>query len=148
MIIWYLRPVEFAVKLTKLRNLLSFLPYNQKIMLAKSFIIFYIDYCNSLYACLPQYWLRRLERLLNVCKRFILICNHNLLSYYGICLMLPIAYRIKYKLFLIVHKILNNFSLLYLTNFIIVYKPLRENLRSGKDWIINIRHHVSKTISH
>ena len=32
---------------------------------------------------------------------------------------------------------------------VIVYKPLKENLRSGKDnWIINTTHHISKTISH
>ena len=52
-------------KLTKLRNLRSFLSYNHKIMLVKTFIISHINYCNSLYACLPHYLLRTLERLLN-----------------------------------------------------------------------------------
>ena len=62
---------------------------------------------------------------------------------------LPIEYCIKYKLCLTVYKILNNLSPEYLTNLVIVYKPLKENLRSGKDnWIINTTHHISKTISH
>ena len=105
-----------------------------------------------LYACLPHYLLRRLERLLNACIRFIFnisIFNHNLLSYYFNSHILPIKYRINYKLCLTVHKILNNLSPKYLTNLVIAYKPLKENLRSGKDnWIINTTHHISKTISH
>ena len=121
-------------------------------MLVKTFIISRIDYCNSLYACLPHYLLHRLERLLNACIRFIfniLIFNHNLLLYYFNSYILPIEYCIKYKLCLTVHKILNNLLPKYLTNLVIVYKLLKENLRSGKDnWIINTTHHISKTISH
>ena len=114
-------------KLTKLRNLRSFLSYDHKIMLVKTFIISRIDYCNTLYACLPHYLLRRLERLLNACIRFIFnisIFNHNLLSCYFNSHILPIEYRIKYKLCLTVYKILNNLSPEYLTNLVIVYKPL------------------------
>ena len=138
----------FYFKLTKLRNLRSFLSYDHKIILVKTFIISRIDYCNSLYACLPHYLLRRLERLLNACIRFIFnisIFNHNLLSYYFNSLILPIEYRIKYKLRLTVDEILNNLSPKYLTNLVIVHiKPLKKNLRSGKDnWIINTRHHIS-----
>ena len=121
-------------------------------MLVKTFIISRIDYCNSLYACLPHYLLHRLERLLNACIRFIfniLIFNHNLLLYYFNSYILPIEYCIKYKSCLTVHKILNNLLPKYLTNLVIVYKLLKENLRSGKDnWIINTTHHISKTISH
>ena len=133
-------------KLTKLCNLWSFLSYDHKIMLVKTFIISRIDYCNSLYVGLPHYLLCRLERLLNAYIRFIfniLIFNHNLLSYYFNSHILPIEYRIKYKLCLTVHKILNNLSPKYLTNLVIVYKPLKENLRSGKDnWNINTAHHI------
>ena len=101
-----------------------------------TFIISCIDYCNSLYSCLPHYLLHKLERLLNACITFISnisIFNHNLISYYFNSHILPIEYCIKYKLFLTVHKILNNLSPKYLTNLVIVYKPLKENLRSGKD---------------
>ena len=127
-------------KLTKLRNLRSFLSYDHKIMLVKTYIISRIDYCNSLYACLPHYLLRRLERLLNGCIRFIfniLIFNHNLFSYYFNSHILPIEYRIKYKLCLIVglHKILNNLSPKYLTNHIkhqmcLIWNSLPKSLRS------------------
>ena len=139
-------------KLTKLRNLQSFLSYDHKIMLLKTFIISCIDYCNSLCACLPHYLLCRLERLLNAYIRFIFnisIFNHNLLSYYFNSDILPNEYGIKYKLCLTIHKILNNLSPKYLINLVIVHKPLKKNLRSGKDsWIISTRHHISKTSSH
>ena len=139
-------------KLTKRCNLQSFLSYNYKIMSVKTFIISRIDYCNNLYACLPHYLLHRLERLLNACIRFIFnisIFNYNLLSYYFNSHILLIEYRIKYKLCLTVNKILNNLSPKYLTNLVIVYNPLKEDLRLCKDnWIIKTRHHISKTISH
>ena len=46
--------------------------------------------------------------------------------------MLLIESRIKYKLCLIVHKILNNLSSMCLMNLVIVYKSLRDNLRLDK----------------
>ena len=122
-------------KLTKLHNLWSFLSYDHKIMLVKTFIISCIDYCNSLYACLPHYLLRRLERLLNACIRFIFnvsIFNHNLFSYYFNSHILSNEYHIKCKLCLKVHKILNNLLSKYLTNLVIVYKPLKKILDQAK----------------
>ena len=122
-------------KLTKLHNLQSFLSYDHKIMLVKTFIISRIDYCNNLYACLAHYLLCRLERLSNACIRFIFnisIFNHNLLLYYFNSHILPIEYHIKYKLCLTVHKILNNLLSKYLTNLVIVYKPLKKILDQAK----------------
>ena len=51
-------------KLLKLRNLRVFLSQKYKIMLNKPFIISRIDYCNCLYACIPHYLLRKLEKVL------------------------------------------------------------------------------------
>ena len=95
-------------KLTKLRNLCSFLEARNKIMLVKCFILSYLDYCNSVYANIPLYLFHKLEKELNACIRFISnipMNNHNLLSYYKECHILPIQYRIKYKLCLIAFKI-------------------------------------------
>ena len=48
-----------------------------------------------------------------------------------------------------VNKILNNLVPEYFSNPFYVYKPFRKNLRSENDYtIINIGHHIEKTISH
>ena len=94
-------------KLLKLSNLRVFLSQKHKIMLIKSFIISQLDYCNFLYACIPHYLLRQLEKVLNACIRFIYdipLTNHDLINYYADSYILPIEYRIKYKLYLTVHK--------------------------------------------
>ena len=133
-------------KLTKLRNLRSFLEARNKIMLVKCFILSCLDYCNSVYANIPLYLVHKLERVLNVCIRFICnipMNNHNFLLYYKECHILPIQYRIKYKLCLIAFKIVNNLAPQYFTDTTYFYRPLRENLRIGNDrFILNSRHHV------
>ena len=139
-------------KLTKLRNLRGFLSVKHKIMLVKSFVVSRIDYCNCLYACIPQYLLRKLEKVLNACIRFIYnvpITNHDLTEYYIDCHILPIVYRIPYKLCLLVYKILNSLAPQYLTSLFYIYKPLRENLRVADDsFIIVTDHQHEKTISY
>ena len=85
-------------KLTKLRNLRLFLNVWIKIMLVKCFILSRLDFCNSVYANIPLYFVHKLERVLNACIRFICnipMNNHNLLSYYKECHILPILYRMK-----------------------------------------------------
>ena len=66
-----------------------------------------------------MYLVHKLERVLNACIRFICnisMNNHNLLPYYKECHILPIQYRIKYKLCLIAFKIVNNLEPQYLTD--------------------------------
>ena len=75
-------------KLTKLRNLRSFLEAWNKIMLVKCFILSRLDYCNSVYANIPLHLVHKLERVLDTFIRFIcniLMNNHNLLLYYKEC---------------------------------------------------------------
>ena len=64
--------------------------------------------------------------------------------------MLPMKYRVNYKLCLMVYKILNNLAPEYFSDLFYVYKPFRKNLRSEKDHttIINTGHHIEKTISY
>ena len=139
-------------KLLKLSNLRVVLSQKHKIMLINYFIISRLDYCNCLYACIPHYLLRKLEKGLNACIRFIYdipLTNHDLINYYADSHILPIEYRIKYKLCLTVHKILNNLAPQYLSNLFCTYTPLRENLRLGDDcFIIVTEHQIEKIISH
>ena len=139
-------------KLLKLGSLRVFLSQKHKIMLSKSLIISRLDYCNYLYACIPHYLLQKLEKVLNACIRFIYdipLTNYDLINCYADSHILTIEYRIKYKLCLTVHKILNNLAPQYLSNLFYTYIPLRENLRLGDDcFIIVTEHHIEKTISH
>lgn len=124
-------------KLMKLRNLRHYLSQEIKIMLVKCFIISRLDYCNSLYACIPQYLLNKLKKVLNACIRFIfnlpIYSRTSLLPYYKECHILPIDYRIQYKLCLIVFKTLHNFAPVYLKNLLHINVPLHDNLRSSTD---------------
>ena len=138
-------------KLAKLRNLRSFLSFDYKLMLVKSFVISRIDYCNSLYACVTKSLLRKLQRVINACIRFIYnlsLKNRDLLQYYYQAHILPIEYRIQYKLCLMAFKTLNKRSPLYLCDLFHQYRPLRENLRSENDlWIINTNRHCQRSIA-
>jgi len=49
-------------KLNNLRIYAIFLYPDMKIMLVKCFVIFRLDYCNSLYSCIPQYLLEKLKK--------------------------------------------------------------------------------------
>ena len=99
-----------------------------------------------------MYLLYKLERVLNACIRFICnitMNNHNLLPYYKECHILPIQYRIKYKLCLIAFKIVNNLAPQYLTDTSYFCRSLRENLRIGNDhFVLNSKHHIQNSISH
>ena len=110
------------------------------------------SYKVIIYACIPHYLLRKLEKVLNACIRFIYdipLTNHDLINYYADSHILPIEYRIKYKLCLTVYKILNNLAPQYLSNLFYMYTLLRENLRLGDDcFIIVTEHQIEKTISH
>ena len=93
-----------------------------------------------------------MERLLNACIRFICniqLKNPDLSRYYACSHILPVKYRINYKLCLMVYKILNNLAPEYLSDLFYVFKPFRKNLRSKNDHtIINTGHYIEKTISH
>ena len=84
---------------------------------------------------------------MRVLDLYIPLTNHDLINYYADSHILPIEYRIKYKLYLTVHKILNNLTPQYLSNLFYTCAPLGENLRLGDDcFIIVTEHHIEKTI--
>ena len=119
-------------KLAKLKNIFVFLPPDIKIMLLRCLVICRLDYCNGLYAC----------------ARFIFnisIHNHcNLLSYYKQCRFLSVEYCIRYKLYLLVYRILNNTALIYSKCMFHIYCLQHENVRSEMDdLIIYTNHHCT-----
>ena len=122
-------------------------------MLVKCYIISRLDYCNSLYSCCPQYLVNKLHKVLNACIRYIYnvsVYNHTaLLPFYKQCHILPLKYRIQFKLCLMVFKILNNSSTTYFNKLFKIYVPFRNSFRSASDCNKIITNHCfDKTISY
>ena len=88
-------------KLSKLQSI-RHSSFDTKNMLVKSFIISCLDYCNILYSCATKNLLNKLKKVLNACVRFVFnipsYSHTSLLPYLQQCHILPIEFRIKYKL--------------------------------------------------
>ena len=130
----------FYFKLHKLKNLRHFSSQDTNLMLVKCFIISRLDYGNSLYFCCPQYLVNKLHKVLNACIRYIYdvpVYNHTALyTFFLQCHVLPLKYRIKLKLCLMVSlfKILNSLSPTYLNKLFKIYLPFCDNLQSASDY--------------
>ena len=83
------------------------------------------DYCNSLLYGLPNSLLSKLQRVQNTSARVITKTpRHNHITPVLKELhWLPIAYRIKFKILLIVYKALKGLVPCYITELIKTYKP-------------------------
>ena len=80
-----------------------------------AFILSRVDYCNAVLAGLPATTLAPLQRVLNAAAR--LVAGTNVVHVSGIMRSLhwlPIAYRIRFKLCVLVHGIVNGRSPSYL----------------------------------
>ena len=93
-----------------------------------------LDYCNSILVNAPAYHIERLQRLQNTAARLVTRTgrfNHItpvLLSLHW----LPVLYRIKYEIALIVFKALNNLAPVYIKELVELHRPARQ-LRSSSD---------------
>ena len=100
-------------KLGGIRRLLS---QDIKLRMVVSYVISRLDYCNALYANISKTRLTKLQKLLNACVRFIfgLTNNTDVYECSKSLHILPVKYRIMYKLCLLVYKTMYGFSPLYL----------------------------------
>ena len=111
----------------------SKLAYELKLELVTSFILPLIDYCNITFLAASQLYVRKLQKLLNSAIRFIfnlsgkryrLHITENMKKVH----ILPVEYRVKYKLSLMVYKCINGLAPTYLQELIvprITYSHLR-----------------------
>ena len=112
----------------QLRNLWSIrmcLPLETRILLVTNLIISNLDYCNSLLISSPNYVVATLQRALNKAVRFIFSVRRgeHITPYLLKLHLLPVSYRIKYKIILIAFKILHKVSPIYLTEKIQTFYP-------------------------
>ena len=91
-----------------------------KIRIISSCLIPHVDYCNSLYVCLPKKQINKLQRLVNASVRFIFNLRRfdrvSISSYSKKCHFLPVQYRVNFKICLLAYKCFNNMAPKYLQN--------------------------------
>ena len=137
---------EFATKkvqvcnmhLRNLRNIKESLSQKVKALLVSQLILSTLDYCNALLICVPKYIIKRLQVTMNNSIRFIFgLKRRDHISEYLFKLhILPMEYRVRFKVSLIAHKIVNGFAPEYLSEIFKTYTPSTTiNLRAncGRD---------------
>ena len=115
-------------------------------LIVQSLIISRLDMCNSLLYGLPQNQLHRLQIAQNTAARLVTLTKKR--SHITPVLIdlhwLPIQQRIKYKILVIVYKILHGLAPCYLSDIIHVYYPPRAGLRSANlNLLLESRSHNS-----
>ena len=105
-----------------------------KEIIVHAFVTTRLDYLNSLLYGMPDYIIKRLQRLLNAAARIIT----NLGKYDHITdamkklHWLPIESRIQYKVLVLVHACVHNIAPPFLSSLLTSYVPSREMRSSGK----------------
>lgn len=93
-----------------LRRLQNFLPYSTKVTLAQSLLLPILDYADVCYLDLTEALLDKLERLQNLCIRFIFgLRKYDHVSHYRSQLKwLPIRFRRNCHILTLLYSVLNN----------------------------------------
>ena len=123
-----------------LRNLWQIAPnlsnVGIKIRIIKTCLLPHIDYCDGLYAGLPQKQIKKLQRLLNASVRFIFNLRRfeqvSISSFSMKCHFLPVKFRIDFKICLLTYKCLKNAAPEYMKE-LIQEKNSLESLRIHRD---------------
>ena len=140
--------------LRNLWNIRLCLPRKTRILLVNNLVLSNLDFCNSLLIGLPECRIKPLQKIMNRAVRF--ICNVNYRDHISPFLFdlhfLPVRYRIKFKVCLILYKIVKGVAPIYLTENFQLYKPtINLNLRpgSGRDILmleINLNQRKKNTL--
>ena len=142
------------LQLRNLNNIRNSLSFKSKVTLITNTVISQLDYCNSILACVNQTAIRPLQLLLNRGIRFIFGINRytHITKYMKTLHVLPIKYRILFKLGLIAYKIFYRKAPEYLLmNFQTFQRNTRHNLRTdtGRDqfmFIVEVPKHKKECI--
>ena len=112
------------MNLGRIRAVLS---ENLKIMLVKTLVISQLDYSNAIYYNLPDYLIKKLERVLNAALRFIygIKRREDITPYYIKAHILPIRFRVEYKICLLTHKAVHGEAPEYIKSLIHLRHPLK-----------------------
>ena len=115
--------------------------------LVRAFIHSHIDYCNSVLYNIPDYLIKRLQRILNNAAKLVRN-SYDIPSQNALCSLhwLPVNLRIEYKLLVLVFKALHNQCPTYLSQHIIPVHNTRYSMRSNNSLNLAIPRTKRKTL--
>ena len=124
-----------------LRSIIQIRPYLTKSAahtIVQSLISSRLDYCNSLLAELPQYLIHKLQKVQNWAARIVLnVKKHDSISVHLHQLhWLPVRFRIKFKINLLVYKSLNRQAPSYLTSMLNYQQHQRTTRLARKSYML------------
>ena len=110
-----------------------------KIQLVHSNVLSIIDYCNAAYGALSEANLQKLQKIQNNAVRFIFGISGKdrwqpISPYLKELHFLPVRFRIKYKIVLLVFKCINNLAPCYLSDLVRLRDTKRHSLRLDDDF--------------
>ena len=125
-------------RISKVRK---FLTVDATRSLVNAYVVSRLDYCNSLLAGLPDYLLKKLQRVQNCAARLVkkLPWRSRITRYLKELHWLPVAERIKFKILLLTYKALNNLSPRYLKDLFHYYCPPRTLRSSSRKLLVERR---------
>ena len=130
-----------SFNLKKVQTIKHDLDRNSRLLAVKSHILSKLDYCNILLCNVSAQKLNSLTKVLHSAIRFVynLKKRDPISQYLKQAHILPVKFRIKYKLCLFVFKILHGISPQYLEDMAYIRFPSELNLRSNNDhWKVEL----------
>ena len=124
-----------------LRRIAARLTHELKVQLVHSNILSIIDYCNAVYGGLTEKNMHKLQKIQNNAVRFIFNlygknAHIHIKPYLKKLHFLPVAFRIKYKVILLVFKCINNIAPTYLCDLIGLRDIRRRSVRLDDDFYL------------
>ncbi|KAI5100987.1 hypothetical protein C0J45_9973, partial [Silurus meridionalis] len=136
--------------ISKLRNMLSISDAEK---LVHAFMTSRIDYCNALLGVCPASLINKLQLVQNAAARVLtrskkydhITPSYNISPFTVLYnFMLPVKFRIDYKLLLLTYKALNGLAPMYLSSLLTRYNPPR-SLRSQNSGLLVVRRIAKST---
>ena len=133
-------PRLYNLVFTNLRNISkirSILNLSDAETLIHSFISSRLDYCNSLFTCLSQKTLKRLQTVQNSAARLLTRSTKydHITPVLASLHWLPVCFRIDFKILLITFKALHDLAPAYISELLVPYVPSR-SLRSSSSRLL------------
>ncbi len=134
-------------QLYRLRRIRKYLSPEATQTLVHAFITSNLDYCNSLFYGMPKYLIEKLQRIQNAAARIVnLVPKFDHITPVMIDLhWLPVRYRIKFKIVLLVFKCLKGEAPVYLKEMIARCEP-SVTLRSSNPMLLKLPRVKRKTL--
>ncbi len=125
--------------LRQIVQLRPFISTNDAETLINALVSSRLDYCNALFTGLPATSIARLQYIQNSAARILTRTKRSahITPILADLHWLPVAYRIKFKMILLIFKALNGLAPYYLGNLLLPYSPPR-SLRSSDPRLLSV----------